>query len=93
MASPSKGNPDLLRTALIFNVVHKAADKLHATSTSHKKDVNPEDFDLIAEVQAGRLTTINDNFQILARKYKPEEIEEFVNKRDEDGKTPLFYAW
>ncbi len=93
MSSPSKGNPDLLRTALIFNVVQKATHKFSSTTSSHKKEVSPEDFDLIAEVQAGKLTTINDNFQILARKYKPEEIEEFVNKRDEDGKTALFYAW
>jgi hypothetical protein len=86
--SDQKTNPDLLRTALVFNLVQKVVPKHVEIDTKY-----PEDFDLIAEVQAGRLTIINERFQHMQRKFKPEELEVFVNKKDQDGKTPLFYAW
>lgn len=62
----------------------------------HLKEVDPEQpdkFDLISLVSLGRITIINDHFQLMQRKMSPEQIQDFVNRADETGKTALFYAW
>lgn len=84
----SSSNQDLLRTTLVFKMGQHLIKDYVEIDEEH-----PEDFDLFAEVQAGRLTMINERFQRMQRKMKPEEIQAFVNRKDEDGKTPLFYAW
>jgi len=84
----SSKQQDLLRTTLVFKIGQHLVKNIVEIDEEH-----PEDFDLFAEVQAGRLTMINERFQRMQRKMKPEEIQAFVNQKDEDGKTALFYAW
>lgn len=57
--SSNKTN-DLLKTALVFNLKPLSAPHTIEIDPNH-----PEDFDLIAEVQAGRLTIINERFQMM----------------------------
>ena len=41
----------------------------------------------------GHITKINDEFQQMAKGERVLEISRLVNSFDQEGKTPLFYAW
>jgi len=88
MSTTTKNNVDLLKTTLLFKV------KAHQFQKSFQADKNfLENFNLIEEVKAGRLTQINEGIQKLQRKMSPEELADYINQKNEEGKTALFYAW
>lgn len=50
-------------------------------------------FQIIYEVSEGHITRINDEIQQMAKGDRSIEISRIVNTFDQEGKTPLFYAW
>jgi len=85
-ASPEKA--DLLRTTLIFKLA-----KQHVQNFIRNNDDLREPFDLFEQVKAGKLTEIDEEIQHLQKKMSPKELADYLNQKDNEGKTALFYAW